>query len=104
MATSLETISFILARLGNNPRFTTRAMFGEYALYADGKVVALVCDDTLHVKILPTSDALRGVCEEGPPYPGAKPHYIVTEDQFSSIEGLPAILIAIAAALPARKK
>lgn len=104
MATSPETIAFIMAKLGNDPRFTTRAMFGEYALYADGKVVALVCDDTLYVKILPPSDALRGACEEGPPYPGAKPHYIVTEDQLSLIEGLPTILVAIAAALPARKK
>ena len=36
----------------------SRAMFGEYALYADGKVVALVCDDLLYVKILPASAAL----------------------------------------------
>ncbi len=28
-----------------------RKMFGEYALYVDGKVVALVCDDHLFVKL-----------------------------------------------------
>ena len=36
-----------------------RAMFGEYALYADGKVVALVCGDLFYVKILPASHSLR---------------------------------------------
>ncbi len=43
-------------------------------LYLDGKVVALVCDDSLFVK--PTSGALAllGDPAMGPPYPGAKPH------------------------------
>jgi TfoX/Sxy family transcriptional regulator of competence genes len=75
-------------------------MFGEYALYADGKVVALVCDDLLYVKILPASQALERVCEKGEPYPGAKPHYLVEEGQLSTIENLPAILGAIAESLP----
>ena len=104
MATSPATVSFILAKLGNDPRFSTRAMFGEYALYAEGKVVALVCDDMLYVKMVSASEALSTTCETGPPYPGAKPHYIVTEDQLSLVEGLPAILIAISRALPERKK
>lgn len=104
MATSPETISFILAKLGNDPRFSVRAMFGEYALYADHKVVALVCGDMLYVKIVPASAGLADICEQGAPYPGAKPHYVITEDQLSGIEGLPAILIAIAAGLPVRKK
>ena len=42
MSTQKETIAFILQILGSE-HFTARAMFGEYALYADGKVVALVC-------------------------------------------------------------
>jgi TfoX/Sxy family transcriptional regulator of competence genes len=38
MSTQTETIEFILEKLGDHKRFTTRAMFGEYALYADGKI------------------------------------------------------------------
>jgi TfoX/Sxy family transcriptional regulator of competence genes len=79
-------------------------MFGEYALYADGKTVAFICDDTLFVKILPASVTLENVCEKGPCYPGSKDYYIVTEDQLSSIETLPEILLAIAAATPEKKK
>lgn len=103
MATQKETIEFILSRLRDPGRFTARAMFGEYALYADGKVVALVCDDRLYVKIVPASQALAELCEQAEPYPGAKPHYLVEEGQLSRLEHLPAILAAIAAARPTPK-
>ncbi len=104
MATQRETIDFILEQLREPRRFTARAMFGGYSLYADGKVVALVCDDQLYVKMLPASAALAGVCEQGPPYPGAKPHYIVEESQISQLSSLPSILIDIATSLPVKKK
>ena len=63
MSTQKETVEFLLEKLRHPGRFSTRAMFGEYALYADGKVVALVCDDQLFVKIVPASIELEGECE-----------------------------------------
>lgn len=104
MATQKETVEFLLAKLGQPRRFSARAMFGEYALYADGKVVALICDDLLYVKILPASRELEPLCEKGEPYPGARPHYIVEEGQLSTVPKLPAILSAIAKSLPEKKK
>jgi TfoX/Sxy family transcriptional regulator of competence genes len=44
MATRKETIAFLLEKLRQPKRFFARTMFGEYALYADGKAVALICD------------------------------------------------------------
>lgn len=104
MATQKDTVEFILEKLADDKTFAVRAMFGEYALYAKGKTVALVCDNLLYVKIVPASAALASVCEQGDPYPGARPHYIVEESQLSSIEELPDILINIAKSLPAQKK
>jgi TfoX/Sxy family transcriptional regulator of competence genes len=104
MATQKATIEFLLRKLRDPGRFQARAMFGEYALYADGEVVALVCDDLLHVKILPASQALEGRCEKAQPYPGAKPHYLVEEGQLSTLEDLPAILGAIAASVADKKR
>ncbi len=104
MATQRETIEFILEKLRDGKRFSARAMFGEYALYADGKVVALVCDNQLYVKILPASEELEKLCEKDAPYPGAKPHYIVDEEQISNMERLRDILFAIAESLPVKKK
>ena len=103
MATQKETIEFILGKLRDRSRFSARAMFGEYALYADRKVVALVCDDLLFVKILPASQALERLCDKGEPYPGAKLHYLVEEGQLSTLENLPAILVAVAASIPEKK-
>lgn len=79
-------------------------MFGEYALYANDKVVALVCDDQLFVKIVPASAELEELCEKGVPYPGARPHYVVEEQQLSQLPQLPALLIATADSLPKPKK
>ena len=104
MPTAKGTIDFILAKLRDSERFSARAMFGEYALYAEGKVVALVCDDRLYVKITPASAQLQKLCEQGEPYPGARPHYLVEEGQLTSIGNLPGILGAIAEAMPAKKK
>src|SRR4051812_4426808 len=104
MATQKETVDFILQKIGHAPSFSARAMFGEYALYAEGKVVALICDDQLYVKILPASEELEDICEKGAPYPGAKPHYIVEEGQLSTLDSLPDILLAISAELPVKKK
>jgi TfoX/Sxy family transcriptional regulator of competence genes len=104
MATQTETIEFILEKLRGRARFTARAMFGEYALYADGKVVGLVCDDLLYVKIVPASEALETLCEKDTPYPGARPHYVVEESQISTIHDLAQILSDIANSIPAKKK
>ena len=104
MATQKKTIEFILHKLGHAPRFVARAMFGEYALYADGKVVALVCNDQLFVKIMPESATLEEVCEKAPPYPGAKPHYVIEKSMLSMYPELPEMLFAIASALPDKKQ
>lgn len=104
MATQKETVEFLLQKLRPSGRFSARAMFGEYALYADGNVVALVCDNLLHVKILPASQELDDQCERGEPYPGAKPHYIVEEGQLTSVANLAGILFAIAGSVHEKKK
>ena len=104
MATQKETADFILDKLRGPARFSVRAMFGEYALYADGKVAGLICDDLLYVKILPASKELEKICEKGHPYPGAKLHYLIDEGQLSTLENLSSILISIAQSFPEKKK
>ena len=104
MATRKETVEFILQKLRDPRRFGTRAMFGEYALYADGKVAGLICDNLLHIRIVEASKELESLCEKGPPYPGAKPYYIIDESQLSTIENLPGILVSVANSMPDKKK
>jgi DNA transformation protein and related proteins len=54
-------------------------MFGEYAIYCDEKVVALVCDNQLFVKPTVVGRSLIGNVIEAPPYPNAKPHFLMGE-------------------------
>jgi len=102
MATTPQTVDFICAQSGLAQRITARKMFGEYALYVDGKVVALVCDDTLFVKPTPMGAALLGAVDLQPPYPGAKPHFCITE-QLDDRELLQRVLLLTAEAMPTPK-
>ncbi len=103
MSTQKSTVEFILEKLGNPKKFSVRAMFGEYALYADSKVVGLICNDQLYVKILPESAELESVCDKDEAYPGSKLFYVVEESQLSQIPNLPEILLNIAKSLPEKK-
>ena len=78
-------------------------MFGEYALYLDGKVVALVCDDQLFLKPTPGAQSALPDCPHGPPYPGAKLHLLVA-DALDDPDLVIAALKAIAADLPHRSR
>jgi TfoX/Sxy family transcriptional regulator of competence genes len=104
VSTQKEAVEFILTTLGHDILFTARAMFGEYALYVDGKVVALICDNQLYVKITDASKELEMLCDKDSPYPGAKPHYLVEEDQLTKIVQLPEILLTTAHLIPKPKK
>lgn len=103
MGTQKGTTAFILEQLGHPERFSVKPMFGEYALYADGKPVAFICDDQLLVKILPESAALESRCERAPAYPGSKDYYLVPEDIIVGDHRLPELLLRLGAALPLPK-
>ncbi len=80
MATSQSTVDFILDQLISIDSISTRKMFGEYALYCENKVVGLICDNTLFIKITEEGKKLiDSNYEEGPPYPGAKLYIKVNE-------------------------
>ncbi len=106
MSTSPDTINFLHDQLSSiEDRVRTRKMFGEYALYCDEKVVALVCDDTLYVKITPVGKELVGEeYVEGAPYPGAKPHIKIVGDILENPEHLSALIVATANSLPVKIK
>ncbi len=73
MATDPSFVEYILDQAKRTFRLTARKMFGEYALYANGKVVALTCDNRLFPKDTQAGRAALGDgAREGAPYPGAK--------------------------------
>lgn len=100
MATRPGTADYVLEQLSGLP-VAVRKMFGEYALYCDGKVAGLLCDDRLFLKIIPASAKLLGRrYAEGLPYPGAKPWALVDESFVEDPERLRELVRATADALP----
>ena len=56
-----------------------RKMFGDYSLYCGRTFFGLVCDNQLYVKITEPGLKMFPQQEQGCPYPGARPHFLVTE-------------------------
>lgn len=78
MGTQAATIAHMLDTLAALP-LSSRKMFGEYALYLDGKTVAFVCDDTLFIKPTPGALALLPDTDRAPAYPGSKDYIVGSE-------------------------
>ncbi|MEN9353113.1 MAG: hypothetical protein RL318_438 [Fibrobacterota bacterium] len=104
MATAQETVDSILALYTGGGEFTAKRMFGEVGLYLDGKMIALICDDTFFLKPTPGGRELVGPCEEGSPYPGAKPCLKPNAKALASSGKFDALLQATWQELPMPKK
>ena len=102
MATDLEFMEFLADQMAGAGEISYRKMFGEYAVYLDGKVVALVCDNRLFVKPTAAGRAFIGAPVEAPAYPGAKNSFLI-EDAFEDREWISELIRITARDLPAPK-
>ncbi|MEK7240150.1 MAG: TfoX/Sxy family protein [Gemmatimonadota bacterium] len=103
MATDAGFIEYVCDQLRDAGGITVTRMFGEYGVYRHGKIVALACDNQLFVKPTPAGEAVLGTPTLGPPYPGAKPYFNVS-DLLDDAVTLARLIVATDAALPAAKK
>ena len=79
MATEQKFVDFVIDQIGFSDEVTEKKMFGEYGLYFGDKLFALICDNKLFIK--PTQSGREYIKEivEAPPYPGAKPSFLIEE-------------------------
>lgn len=86
MASKQSTVEFISSKMSGAGLITFKKMFGEYALYCNGKVIAFVCDDALFIK--PTQEAKEFFpdYEEAPAYPGSKMYMLIPEEKWEDHE------------------
>lgn len=104
MRTSEATIQEILQSIAPAGNVRARKMFGEYALYCDEKVIALVCRNELFIKDTPEGRAYAPELGLEPAYPGAKPGLHVPQDKWHESTWLSALVRTTADHLPARIK
>ena len=102
MASSKAYLDFILEQLSDCAEITSRAMMGEYILYAGGKVFGGIYDDRFLVKPTASARALMPQAAEELPYDGAKPMLLV--DNVEDRAFLQTLVEAMLPELPAPKK
>ena len=76
-------------------------MFGEYCLWCDEKVVALICNERFFLKPTLVSDGLG--LEETEAYPGSKSYRVVPSRIIDDSDGFRSLVKATADALPPPK-
>ncbi|MEW9625378.1 TfoX/Sxy family protein [Rhodanobacter geophilus] len=102
MATDSDYIDYVSEQAALGDRLTYKKMFGEYALYVDGKVVAFACDNSLFVKPSAAAATLAPGLPQRPPYPGAK-DYPVADELLDDSDALRRLLLETAARMPVPK-
>ena len=99
MASDLQFVEYACEQMRGAGAITVRKMFGEYAVYCEGKVVALICDNQLFVKPTVAGRAYAGKVSEAPPYPGAKP-FLLIDEKLDDRPWLTALIAATERELP----
>jgi TfoX/Sxy family transcriptional regulator of competence genes len=99
-----STVNYIIEQISKAGAVSARKMFGEYGIYCDGKMVALVCDDQLFVKPTLAGRAYLTEVTEGAPYKGAKPCFLIPGEQWDDAEWLAKLFRISAAELPSPVK
>lgn len=104
MSTKQSIIDFLILQMKAAGNIRAKKMFGEYGVYCDEKIVALVCDDQLFVKPTDAGEQFLGEVLEGLPYPGAKPYFLIPKEKWSDKNWLAKLIQLTAAELPLPKK
>ena len=102
MSTNQDFIDFIIDQVQDAGLITYRKMFGEYAIYSDGKIFALVCNNKLFIKPTVGGKSFIGDAAEAPPYPGAKLYFLI-EDKIEDHEWISELVKITVKELPEPK-
>jgi TfoX/Sxy family transcriptional regulator of competence genes len=104
MSSRQSTVDYIVEQMATAGVVSARKMFGEYGIYCDGKMVALVCDDQLFVKPTAGGRDFIGDVTEGAPYKGAKPCFVISPERWDDDEWLAGLTRISTVELPAPVK
>jgi TfoX/Sxy family transcriptional regulator of competence genes len=102
MASDKKFVEFVVDQIKRVGTIEARSMFGEYGVYADGKLFALICDNKLFIKPTEPGRAFIKDVVEAPPYPGAKNCFLI-EDKLEDWKWLSELVKITVKALPPPK-
>lgn len=102
MASDQKFVDFVLEQIQNVGNITVKKMFGEYGIYADEKMFGVICDNKLFIKPTAGGKVFINDVVEAPPYPGAKPSFLI-EDKIDDKDWLSELVRISVRELPASK-
>ncbi len=103
MATDESFVKYVVDQIDYDGELTWKKMFGEYGIWADGKIFALICNNKLFIKPTQTGRDYIGDVLEAPPYPGAKNSFLI-EEKLDDRAWLSELVRLTVKELPAPKK
>lgn len=103
MGSKQGTADFLVDQMAGAGEVYAKKMFGEFGVFCDGKMAAVICDDQLYVKKTEAGAAFIGDPVESPPFPGAKNYYLIDGDRWDEREWLTELLRMTALAMPLPK-
>ncbi|MES2652738.1 MAG: TfoX/Sxy family protein [Bacteroidota bacterium] len=102
MASNQQFVDFIVEQIDSFEQISYKKMFGEYGLYFGDKIFALICDNKLFIKPTLAGRAYIKDIVEAPPYPGAKPSFLI-EDKLEDRDWLKELVRITVQELPEPK-
>lgn len=79
MSSKPEFVEYVAEQCRGAGEITAKKMFGDYGLYCNGKIFALICDDELFIKITSKVKEKYPELSEKPPYDGAKNYFLIED-------------------------
>ena len=104
MASDRALVDSIVERMSGGGEVHARAMFGEFGIYCDDRIIGQVNENILFIKVTAAGAGIVRSSRTAPPYPGAKPAYVVDGEDLDDDAYLSQLARVTADAVPAPKK
>ena len=103
MASDKKTVDFIVDQTAGAGAVSAKAMFGEYGLYCDGKMVGIIGDNQLFIKPTARGRALAVGAKVVSPFPGARPRLLIDPKHWDDSDWMTELVRISSADLPSPK-
>jgi len=103
MASDPTFVDLVVSQIEFDGEVHAKKMFGDYGVFAGGKMFGLICDNRFLIKPTDTGRVFAGKLPEAEPYPGAKLCFLMT-DKMQDREWLGELVRITVEALPVPKK
>ena len=104
MASDKALVDSIVERMSGGGEVRAKAMFGEFGIYCDDRMIGQVNENTLFIKVTDPGSAVVRSSRTASPYPGAKPAFVVDGADLDDEAYLSHLARVTADAVPLPKK